>query len=897
MAARSSSTAPAADPLSSQHQPTGMSSSLPESTSATTRIRTSNDTDKSQQQRASIAEGTPTLSKTETVLCGASAGVVSRFVIAPLDVVKIRLQMQTQRKDLSTLLRRKEAIEAAAGSASRQPRYKGMFSGMALIVREEGIRGLWKGNMAAEYLYLTYSGIQFLVYQQTKVFLKKSADVSAQKAAAIKFMGSSSTTAPTTGAVVAAPLSAFSTVAGSSAVQSFIAGANAGIIATACTYPFDLLRTRFAIQRDVKVYTGIIQACRHIYTADGVQGFYRGMAPALIQVIPYMGIMFGSYDTLKHLASWLKKKAGVESSYSKRTITASSGSGTAPPDKELPVKTVGQFLLGLEDFLCGALSGVISKTGVYPLDMVRKRLQIQGSEQQKSMTTSSVSGTASGSKSVADKLPTTVWRCMVHIAQREGYLALYKGLLPGLLKAAPSSITNLPPEVLELIANFLEKTEIPQVIRTSRHFHQHFAFRLWRVASLRSGLLSFDADNLRAHAQWVQTIEYWGILPSQYYDVIFPNLRILRRVERRPLYSNELSPIAERDANWARLVRLNPTIQDITVYMADYREFDLREFWRAVEATLMDPRRLKMGGNGLRLTTGEGAELFWRAARRFHEIDYHGEDFLDVFPRLALDCSRVYHLTYGSRNLTNLGLEKHLELFKSCRNLKKLHWKVNTNTFPLDDLSLLVEQEVWLDLEDLYARANGASDERLATVMGRLPPLKRFGLGSGNFGPLCFDQLRRRFFGSLRSLDLAGCHSFTSPMALEVLMNCRHLEQFKAAIIALKDLPPNSQPWACERLRHLTVYYARDGDDSGLDTLFFEHLSRLRYLETIDVSRKKPFWNSAGHMIVWQTPQWKLASGLAQLATLKNLRSLNFESTKQDLWREDVAGGCGVDGW
>ena len=163
------------------------------------------------------------------------------------------------------------------------------------------------------------------------------------------------------------------------------------------------------------------------------------MSPALIQVIPYMGIMFGSYDSLKHLASWLKRKGGIESSYSKRTITAPPTSGAAASKKE-PIKRVGQFLLGLEDLLCGALSGVISKTGVYPLDMVRKRLQIQGSEQQKLIATSSVSGTTSGSKAVVvDKLPTTVWRCMVHIAQREGYLALYKGLLPGLLKAAPAS--------------------------------------------------------------------------------------------------------------------------------------------------------------------------------------------------------------------------------------------------------------------------------------------------------------------------------------------------------------------------------------------------------------------------------------------------------------------------
>ncbi|KAF9929691.1 mitochondrial thiamine pyrophosphate transporter [Mortierella alpina] len=416
----------------------------------------------SSTKRTSIAAGTPTLSKTETVFCGATAGVVSRFVIAPLDVVKIRLQMQTQRKDLPTLLRRKAELlgsaissETALASAKRlqqqQPKYKGMFSGIAMIVREEGIRGLWKGNMAAEYLYLTYSGIQFLVYQQTKIFLNRTSEVSAQKAIAVKNAVVTTTSASTaTGAVVTAPLHAVSAFTSSSAVQSFIAGANAGIVATACTYPFDLLRTRFAIQRDVKIYTGIVQACRHIFQKDGIQGFYRGMSPALIQVVPYMGIMFGSYDTLKHVASWFKEKANVESSYSKSTTpTAITKKGSITSVQgEKPVRTVGQFLLGLEDFLCGALSGIVSKTGVYPLDMVRKRLQIQGSEQQKitaniyspqTVAPAAATSATSTVRATPEQLPTTVWRCMVHIARKEGYLALYKGLLPGLLKAAPAS--------------------------------------------------------------------------------------------------------------------------------------------------------------------------------------------------------------------------------------------------------------------------------------------------------------------------------------------------------------------------------------------------------------------------------------------------------------------------
>ncbi|KAF9102092.1 mitochondrial thiamine pyrophosphate transporter [Mortierella sp. AM989] len=311
---------------------------------------------------------------------------------------------------------------------------------MAMIVREEGVRGLWKGNMAAEYLYLTYSGIQFLVYQQTRVLLKKTSEISAQTASA-------ATSAPTsqTGPIVAAPLHAVSAFTSSSAVQSWISGANAGIIATASTYPFDLLRTRFAVQRDVKVYTSIVQACRHIYRADGLTGFYRGMSPALIQVVPYMGIMFASYDTLKHLSAWFKHKANVESSQSE----AKQKEGA---------KNISQVLLGLEDLICGGLSGIISKTSVYPLDMVRKRLQIHGSEQQKvtlNIYSPSLSTATKEFNPSNNKLPTTVWRCIVHIARTEGYLALYKGLLPGLVKAAPSSAVTFL--VFSQAGTFVEK--------------------------------------------------------------------------------------------------------------------------------------------------------------------------------------------------------------------------------------------------------------------------------------------------------------------------------------------------------------------------------------------------------------------------------------------------------
>lgn len=78
--------------------------------------------------------------------------------------------------------------------------------------------------------------------------------------------------------------------------------------------------------------------------------------------------------------------------------------------------------------LCGSLAGIISKTGVFPLDVVRKRLQVQGPHLQEYVVSSIPSYTHNNS----------VIGCMKKIVHTEGFWALYKGIVPGLLKAGPS---------------------------------------------------------------------------------------------------------------------------------------------------------------------------------------------------------------------------------------------------------------------------------------------------------------------------------------------------------------------------------------------------------------------------------------------------------------------------
>lgn len=81
-------------------------------------------------------------------MAGAFAGASARLVTAPFDVLKIRFQLQFAEK----------------------VKYTSVSQAFQTVIQEEGIIGLWKGNVAATYLWISYAMVQFGVYG----FLKKN---------------------------------------------------------------------------------------------------------------------------------------------------------------------------------------------------------------------------------------------------------------------------------------------------------------------------------------------------------------------------------------------------------------------------------------------------------------------------------------------------------------------------------------------------------------------------------------------------------------------------------------------------------------------------------------------------------------------------------------------------
>jgi len=76
------------------------------------------------------------------------------------------------------------------------------------------------------------------------------------------------------------------------------------LIASAMTYPHEVIRTRMREQRGTATkYTGFFQAIKLIAVEEGPKGLYGGMGAHMIRTVPNAAIMFLTYETVLRLLS------------------------------------------------------------------------------------------------------------------------------------------------------------------------------------------------------------------------------------------------------------------------------------------------------------------------------------------------------------------------------------------------------------------------------------------------------------------------------------------------------------------------------------------------------------------------------------------------------------------
>ncbi len=138
----------------------------------------------------------------------------------------------------------------------------------------------------------------------------------------------------------------------------------------------------------------ILVTAKKMWTSNGVRAFYRGLPMGLVGVFPYAAIDLGTFEYLKRSVS--RRNA--------RRLACHE-------DDALPSSFATAGI--------GAVSGALGATIVYPLNLLRTRLQAQG--------TAIHPATYSG-----------IWDVTRTTVRREGLRGLFKGLTPNLLKVVPA---------------------------------------------------------------------------------------------------------------------------------------------------------------------------------------------------------------------------------------------------------------------------------------------------------------------------------------------------------------------------------------------------------------------------------------------------------------------------
>ncbi|KAG6009124.1 hypothetical protein E4U21_003193 [Claviceps maximensis] len=258
-------------------------------------------------------------------VAGGVAGCAAKTLVAPLDRVKILFQ----------------------ASNPQFAKYSGSSFGVATAMKDiylsEGGTGLFRGHSATLLRIFPYAGIKFLAYEQIRAKL--------------------------------IPQREYET-----SLRRLLSGSLAGVTSVFFTYPLEVIRVRLAFETKRDGRSSLSSICRQIYCETPVQAnkapaamaipmaprrglvnFYRGFYPTLLGMLPYAGMSFLTHDT----ASDLLRHPSVAK------YTTLPRRKTQPLDKPAPLRSWAELT-------SGGIAGLISQTCSYPLEVIRRRMQVSG---------------------------------------------------------------------------------------------------------------------------------------------------------------------------------------------------------------------------------------------------------------------------------------------------------------------------------------------------------------------------------------------------------------------------------------------------------------------------------------------------------------------------------------
>ncbi|XP_066515416.1 mitochondrial thiamine pyrophosphate carrier isoform X3 [Hoplias malabaricus] len=244
------------------------------------------------------------LTPDEAALAGSAAGMVTRAIISPLDVIKIRFQLQIEK----------------VSSKNPQGKYSSLLQASRCMLTEEGLQAFWKGHIPAQLLSVCYGAVQvyhtlrhavFTMYRQEGVltFYRGLTPtlVAVFPYAGLQFFFYN----------VLNKLLKRNSSKSKGGLQSLLSGSIAGVISKTITYPFDLFKKRLQVGGfeearihfgQVRTYRGFLDCAVRISREEGLRGFFKGLSPSLLKAALSTGLTFFWYEFFTNAISSLKSQ-------------------------------------------------------------------------------------------------------------------------------------------------------------------------------------------------------------------------------------------------------------------------------------------------------------------------------------------------------------------------------------------------------------------------------------------------------------------------------------------------------------------------------------------------------------------------------------------------------------
>jgi len=268
------------------------------------------------------------------LLSGGTAAAVSKTAVAPIERVKLLLQVQDASKTI-------------------EKKYTGIIDVLVRVPKEQGFAALWRGNLANVIRYFPTQALNFAFKDTYKKLFIEGVD---KKKEFWKFFAG-----------------------------NLASGGAAGATSLCFVYPLDFARTRLAAdvgKGSSREFKGLADCLVKIAKSDGPIGLYRGFFVSVQGIIIYRAAYFGMFDTAKSVFSTGDQKLNFFAAWGiAQVVTITSGVLSYPWDtvrrrmmmqsgrKEIMYKNTLDCALkivrneGMSAMFKGALSNVFRGTG------------------------------------------------------------------------------------------------------------------------------------------------------------------------------------------------------------------------------------------------------------------------------------------------------------------------------------------------------------------------------------------------------------------------------------------------------------------------------------------------------------------------------------------------------